>query len=477
MPSMQSEISPIDPVTVELRVQVPWDRVHQGLESEYGKLQKSARIKGFRQGRAPRTVIVRLFSKSVREEVTSNLVNESVVEAVQKHELPVVSTPVLKEAPQVVDGTGLSFTVKVEVRPTIESLDTSLELVRRVKPVTDADVDADLERKRQTHATVEPVEEARPSKKGDILTVDYTVSIDGEEQRDMAGDARSVELGSGQLLEEIEQGLTGAELGQARTITIARGADDANKELAGKTVVFTMTVKSMKERRVPALDDEFAKDVGDYETLAQLRDKTRADLEESAKAQAERALRDLAIERFVEKNEIPVPPSLLDQQVRVMAQEFLQLFQMMGQKPNLTSAMVEEMKPRAAAKVRAALLLGELSRKEGITVSPEEIEAKLKEMAEKSGKHIAKLRVEYTGDKREQLETQLLEEKLFARLLGAARITDGPWEDPEAKAKAEAEAQAKVEPEATEAKAAEDDEAPKAKAKPKKAKATKKEEP
>lgn len=438
---MQSQISSIDPVTVELHVEVPWDRFHKGVENEYGKLQKNARIKGFRQGKAPRTVIVQLFSKSVREEVTSSLVNESVVEAVQKHELPVVSTPVLKDAPKVVDGTGLTFTVKVEVRPKVESLDTALELVRRVKPVTDEDVAADIERMRQTHAVVEPVETPRPATKGDLLTVDYTVSVDGEAKPDMSGTDRPVELGNGQLLPEIEAGLTGVELGQTKSITVARGAEEANAELAGKVVVFEMTVKEMKERKLPALDDELAKDIGDYASFAELQSKTRERLEESAKSQAERALRDQAIEKLVEKNVIPVPPSLLDQQLRAMLQEFMQLMQMMGQKPQLHQAMVEEMKPRAEAKVRAALLLGELSRTASITVGADEIEAKLKELAEKSGKHIAKVRVEYTGEKREQLETQLLEDKLLKHLLDGSKISDGPWEDPNAAKATEAAAE------------------------------------
>ena len=107
----------------------------------------------------------------------------------------------------------------------------------------------------------------------------------------------------------------------------------------------------------------------------------------------------------------------------------MQLMQMMGQKPQLSPAMVEDMKPRAASKVRAALLLGELSRKASISVTADEVEARLREMAEKSGKHIAKLRVEYTGEKREQLETQLLEDKLIKHLLDGAKITDGPFED------------------------------------------------
>jgi trigger factor len=424
---MQAQLSTIDPVTVELQVEVPWDRIQKGMEAEFGKLQKTARIKGFRQGKAPRNVIVQLFTKNVRDEVMSNVVNQSVVEAVQKHELPVVSTPVLKDAPKLVDGGPLSFTVKIEVRPTIEKLDTALELVRRTKVIGDAEVDADLERMRQSHAVVEPVEGSRPAQKGDLLTIDYKISVDGTPQPD--GQSQRVELGTGSLLPELEAGLTGMSIGDTKAMSVLRPADDTNKELAGKTLSFDVTLKEIRERKLPALDDEFAKDVGgEFKTLAELRAKTKERLEESAKAQAERVLRDAAIDKLVEKNEIPVPPSLVDQQLRAMLQEFMQLFRQMGQAPQLNNAMVEEMKPRAAAKVRAGLLLGELSRKASITVSAEDVEARLKELADRTGKHIAKLRVEYQGEKREQLETQLLEDKLIKHLLAGATITDGPFE-------------------------------------------------
>lgn len=427
---MQAQLSTIDPVTVELHVEVPWDRIQKGMEAEFGKLQKTARIKGFRQGKAPRNVIVQLFTKNVREEVVSNVVNQSVVEAVQQHELPVVSSPVLKDAPKFVDGGPLSFSVKVEVRPKIESLDTSLALVRRTRAVGDTEVDAEIERMRQTHAVVEPLETARPSQKGDILTVDFTLAVDGVAQPD-ENTSQRIELGGANLLPELNEGLTGVNVGDVKTISVTRPADEKNTELAGKVITFNVTVKAVHERKLPALDDEFAKDVGgEFKTFAELRGKTKERLEESAKSQAERALRDAAVDAFGEKNEIPVPPSLLDQQLRGMLQEFMQLFRQMGQQPQINNAMVEELKPRAAAKVRQALLLSELARKENITVSAEDVESRLKEMADRTGKHIAKLRVEYQGEKREQLENGLLEDKLIKHLLAGATITDGPFEAP-----------------------------------------------
>lgn len=425
---MQSQISTIDPVTVELHVEVPWERFQKGVEAEYGKLQRNARIKGFRQGKAPRNVIVQLFSRAVKEEVTSSLVNESVVEAVQRHELPVVSTPVLKEPPKLVDGMGLSFTVKVEVRPKIDALDTSLELVRRVRPVTDADVEAEIARIRDDHAVVAPLEAPRPAREGDVLTVDYTVVIDGAPRPDLAGVDRVVTLGDGRTLAEIDQALRGAEVGKTVTVTIVRPADDANTEIAGKVAVFDVAVKEVKERKLPALDDEFAKDVGDYASLEALRAAIRSRLEESARAESDRALREQAIETLVRKNPIPVPPSLLEQQMRNMEAQLRQFLMLVGNGSSPPRGMIDEMRPEAESKVRAALLLGEVAKRANITVTADDVEARLADLAERSGKHIAKVRVEYAGEKRERLESQILEDKLVRHLLDIATITDAPFE-------------------------------------------------
>lgn len=424
---MQSQVSEIDPVTVEIQVEVPWDRVQKGLDETFTKLQRTARIKGFRPGKAPRNVLQRLFSKDVQAEVVSNLVEESVVAAVQQHSIPVVSNAMMDTRPELTQGQPLTFKVKFEVRPKVEALDTAIELERPVASVSDADVDQEIERLRQQHAIVRPLEGGeRGAQKGDVLIIDYAVSIDGEPKPDMKGDNRTVNLGEGRLLDEIDAGLVGAKPGEQRSIEVARPDDDANKELAGKKVVFSVDVKELRERVLPEVDDEFAKDVGEYETLADLRAKLRERLEESAKARSESALREQAVEKLAAKNPIPVPPSLVDQQLRAMLQEYLQIMQMIGQAPDTGKDWFDEMRVRAESKVRAALLLGELSRKAEISVAADEIEAKMREIAEKTGKHVAKVKADYAGEKREQLETQILEDKLINHLLSQAKITDAP---------------------------------------------------
>lgn len=420
----QSQVSEIDPVTVEVHVEVPWENVQRGLDDTYVRLQKTARVKGFRPGKAPRAVLQQLFAKSVREEVASNLVEKSILEAVQKHELPVVSAATLREAPTVNDGKPLAFTARLEVRPKIESLDTGIALTRRPLKVDDAAVDAELERLRQQRSTIEPLDAARPAQKGDVLTIDFKATVEGQKEDELAAD-RYVELGDGRLLPEIETALIGAEPGAVKTVEITRGEDDANKEIAGKKITFEVTVKEIRARKLPTLDDEFAKDVGDHENLAALRGKLKTDIETREQTAIDRELRDQAVEKLIEKNKIPVPPSLVDQQLRAMAQEFTQIMQMSGQAPRLDRQFLDGMKPRAEDRVRAALLLGELSRRESIKVESSDIEARLKEIAERSGKHIAKVRVEYQGERREQLETQLLEDKLLKHLLSVASVTEG----------------------------------------------------
>lgn len=426
---MTSEVHEIDPVTVEIRVEVPWDRVRKGLDDTYGRLQKTARVKGFRPGKAPRSVLQQLFAKDVRAELVGSLVEESLIEAVKKHEIPVVSNAVMEKAPTFSDGQPLAFTAKFEVRPKIEKLETALTLTRRTHATGDKEVDAEIEHLRSEHAVIEPVEAPRPAVKGDILVIDFDVTIDGQRHDDKGGRDRHVNLGEGRLLTEIESALEGMKPGDEKAISITRPDSDDNKELAGKVVVFDVKVKELRVRRLPDVDDDFAKDVGDYEGLADLRAKLKARLEDAAKARAESGLREEAIDKLVAANPVPVPPSLVDQQLRSMAQEFVQFLRMVGQEPKLDEATVGEMKKRAEDKVRAAILLGDLARRESITVSAAEIDGRLAEIAEKTGKHIAKVRVEHQGEKREALETQILEQKLVDHLFSKATITDAPAEE------------------------------------------------
>ena len=193
--------------------------------------------------------------------------------------------------------------------------------------------------------------------------------------------------------------------------------------LRGKTGAFDLEIKEIKEKVLPTLDDEFAKDL-EHASLEELQQKTRSRLEETAKQNADNALREQVVDKVLEKNPIDVPPSLVAQQQQAMLQEYVRMIRMTGQRMDLGDDLMATTKENAERRVRAALLLGAIARLNGIKVESGDVDKKLGEMAERSGKHVAKLRAEMQGEQREMMESQILEEKLLEYLLGRATITE-----------------------------------------------------
>ncbi len=424
---MQSEVHEIDPVTVRIDVEVPWDRVQKGLDATYGKLQKSAKIRGFRPGKVPRSVIKQLYGAQVKGEVVQSVVQESIFEAVQQHELLIVASPQVDDLPTIEDGAPLSFKATVEVRPKIESIDTALEITRPAATVTDAEVAEEIDRLRERHAEIVTPDPMRPSKAGDLLTVDYTVEIDGEERPEMSTKESTIELGASGLLPELEEGLTGKQPSEDEVQVRVAFGEDVREELKNKRALFRIKISDLREKVLPELDDELAKDLGEHETLEALRAATRKQLEEAAKARAESAVREQLVSKLVEKNPVPVPPSLVLEQEKAMVQEIAYLMQMAGPAgQEFAAQMSKTVHTQAEKKVRASIVMGELARQQQLTVEPADVEARLLEIAEKSGKHIAKVRVEMQGERREGLENKILEEKLLDYLLSQATVTDAP---------------------------------------------------
>ena len=426
---MHSQITELSPVEVEVKVEVPWERVSKDLDESYRKLGREARVRGFRPGKVPANVVRQLFGRQVKSEVTATLIEEALMAAVQEHELHIVARPSVDEA-DLEQGKPFSFKAKVEVRPKVEAVDTSkLNLVRPSEEVADAAIDEEIERLRLEHSELRVPEPMRAARSGDQLTIDYKVEVDGEAKGDLDATDRPVELGRDAILPELDEGLSGAKLGEHRDIDVTFAEDHGRDDLKGKTARFHVTVKEIRERILPEVDDEFAKDCGEYESLLELRLKIRERLESMAKRRTEAGLKEQLIDRLIDTNEIPVPPSMVVQQEHQMMYELASFMQMTGAPMPMTDEVHASMKGRAERKVKAAILLGALARIEGIQTEQADVEAKLNEMATASGKHIAKVRAEHQGERMEDLQGQILEEKLMSLLMSRAVIRDG---DPEA---------------------------------------------
>ncbi len=426
---MHSEVSEISPIQVEVKVQVPWERIRKDLDVGFSRVARTAKIKGFRPGKVPRDVVRKVFGAQVRAEVASGLIEAGLTHAVETHDLHIVSQPEVAPPP-LTDDTDYEFTAKLEVRPKVESVDLS-KLVVKVPPATveDGAVDAELERMRKAQADVREPEPMRPAQDGDRLTIAYRVEVDGEEKPDLEAESRDVDLGDEELLEGFASGLRGMSPGDQKDIELTFPEDHPNPDLKGKVAVFHVTLESLRELLLPALDDELAKDLGTFDTLAELRADIRSRLEDLATRRREADLKDKLVDALIESNEVPVPPSLVKEEKRQMLYQMMQFSQMMGRQ--ISPSDFDDLDARAARRVKAGILLGAVARLEQIEIDDAAIDAKLTEMADSTGKNLAKLRVEYQGERRDQLQGQLLEEKLFALLRDRAIIEDAVEESGE----------------------------------------------
>lgn len=419
---------------MEVTVEVPWDRIEKDLNDTFREIAKTARVRGFRPGKVPKNVLKQVYGRQAAAQVTGTLVEEGLMHAVQEHELHIVAQPEMEEPPRLEQGKPLTFKAKVEVRPKIGEITMDgLEAWQKPIEVADEDIDAEIERLRHEHAEIQVPEPARPAKLGDLLTIDYTVSVDGEVKESLGAEGRQVEIADEHLLPGLKEGLLGMNPGDQKNIDIAFEDDHPNPDLQGKTAQFSITAKALHEKLLPELDDEFAKDCGDYETLLELRLKIREGFESSARQRSEAELKDQLIDSLIEHNDIPVPPSMVQQQQQMMMYEMAQFMRMAGQQGAPGADFFSGIEERAQRRVQAGILLGSLARQEGIEVTEADLDAKFQEIAERTGKHVAKVRADYQEAQRDALESQLLEEKVMARLTERAKINEGERPMPEAK--------------------------------------------
>ena len=423
---MQVNILRLSPVLVEFDVEVGADRVKSELTKAYNQVAKSAKVPGFRPGKAPRRVLAHMFGARVAADVAQRLVDETFPQAVSKENLQPVTQPAI-EPQKLVEDQPFSYKARVEVLPEIASVKYDELSAKRPKiEVKDEQIQEELERLRKAHSTLEPPKSARPATAGDTVTIDFTIEVAGSEISDAGANDFQAELGASSLLPEIDAALTGKSIGEPASCEIAMPKGHPHKGLAGKTATFKITLKDVKERVLPAADDEFAKDVGDFDTLGALKEDLKQRLEQQQKEASNNALAEQLVIELVKANPVPVPPSLVERQMRITEQEILQRARSQGQ---TVTGVGDELRAQIQAdsevKVRAGLLMAEIAKKEGIQIGNEQIEEGLKELAEQTGKNVAKLRAEYRDQKkREMLIGMILENKVLDIIEAKAKIEE-----------------------------------------------------
>jgi trigger factor len=425
---MQVQVERVSPVVMELAIEIPADSVRAQVEKAYANLQRKARVRGFRPGKAPRQVLAHLYGPQVVSDVVNAIVNDTLPKALSEKNVQPVNQPQV-EPGKFDQASAFSYKARFEVQPDIADVTyEGFELERPAEVATEEAVVEQLELLRRQHARLEAPDPTRPAQKGDVLTIDFTLAVEGKDLKEGGGEGLQVELGSGQILPELEAALTGATSEGELDVDASFPEAHTRKELAGKVGRFHVKVKDLKERVLPALDDEFAKDVGAFQTMVELRADVHTRLEKMLEDRAKTMLAEQIIEKLNEKNPIDVPPSLVEQQCRMMEQELAQNARRAGQRVTAEdfAKVHDRVHVDAGKKVRAGLLMAAIAKKLDLKVTDQDIQKALDELAAETGKNVAKVRAEYGDPQRRQiLIGMIIEDRVLDAIEGKAKIHVG----------------------------------------------------
>lgn len=416
----------VDAVRRRLAVEVPAGAVTAEIERAYEQLRRRARVPGFRPGRAPRPVLERLFGDQVRADVFGKLVQESYADALRDQNLDPVSAPEIVTE-QAEPGEPLRYSATVEVRPEVTARNyQGLTVERPRRAVTEGDVAQVIEGLRQRHATLTPITDRVVAQAGDVATVDYEAragdAVVGH------GDGRLVEIGS-EPADSPGARLIGAEIGVATRFDIAYPADHANADLAGKTVTFDATVRALQHREVPALDDAFVSAHTGAESVVELRERVRADLEAQVARDAEAAVRSALVAQLVGAHDFEVPRAMVERRAEALVEDVLESLgprrPPQSREPEVRRRLQADLQGQARDQVKAALLLESVAAQEHVAVEDAEIEAHIDQLAAAAGRARERVRGVYQDPAaRAGLRARLLQARAIDLLVQRATITD-----------------------------------------------------
>jgi trigger factor len=425
---MKTQVDAVSGVERKITVEIPAEEVTRRVEQEFVELRKMVPLKGFRKGKAPMEMVKRLFRTSVEGELAERLVKESLADVVREKELRILSLPSVDHG-KVTEGKDFVFSATVEVVPVVEPGDyKGIPVVREMVSVTDGDVAAAIERLRESFARYHPVE-GRGAAESDLVEFAFTASAGGETVD--RSDSVAVLLSGGVPFgPDFQARMLGVAPGDARAFEVSYAADYPNPKYAGKAVAFDVRVAGVREKSLPELDEEFAKNFGDVAGLDDLRGRIRTRLaaegEERSRHRAEEDIR----KGLAERNPFEVPATLVKRQTVAMMQDTFQRLAAQGVDLKKVNMDVDKMSgrfaPNAERMVRVSLLLDAIAKKEGIDVAFSEIDAEMKAMAEAGGMEYAKVREMYSSEERmDALRDRVLERKVMAFLLENAEVREG----------------------------------------------------
>jgi trigger factor len=421
---MKTEFTDVSATQKTITIEIPVDIVDAEINRVAKGYTKQARIPGFRPGKVPTNLVKQRFKEQILHDVAHGLIPRAVDEALQERGIEPVDTPNIKDV-ALEEGQPLKFTANIETVPPFDVGDLStIEATRHAHDVNDEAVEKTLQNLRQRGAKFEPVE-ARAVEDGDTVVLDIERK-DAEGKPDRHEDV-SLELGSPANPPGFDAQLLGLNIGETKSFTIRFPEDYAVKEMANTDVDYTVTVKDIRRKVLPELDDEFAKDLGAFESLAALRDRVRDDLQQESEEHARQHLRTDVLKQLSERVTFDLPPSLVEREMDRRIEEFASRLMQQNVDPRQAGIdwgqFRESQRDPARASVASALALDEIARREGLTVSAEDVDKEIERFAVRAGRTPAALRAQLEKEGSvARLATGLRREKAVDLVLSRARI-------------------------------------------------------
>ncbi len=385
---MKVNVEDISSIKKKVHVEVPEDRVAKEIDSFYDELKKKAKIKGFRPGKAPRTILERYFKDYAKGEVLQRLIQDTFPKALSEVSFSPVAPPAF-DPQELEGGKPFRYAAIVEVKPQIKIEDyTGLNLEGKKEEVRDEELEERLKNLQNLHAQLKAISEPREVRTGDYVILDYDAKMDGRPLDEGKGVDITVEVGSGRFIPTLEENLIGLKPEDEKDVDVSFLADYGYKKWAGKTVSFHVKVKEIKEKILASLDDEFAKDLGGFDSLEALTAKLREDMQKVKEEALDRHFKDQIVDQLLQKNSFEIPPSLVEEQNQALVSEAK--LRLASQGMNLKDMDISEDKLRedyravAERQVKTYLILEKIAGQEGISVSDEEVQGRLKEISERS---------------------------------------------------------------------------------------------
>ena len=387
---MSVQVEKLEKNMAKLTIEVAAEELEKAIEAAYQKNKSKISIPGFRKGKVPRQMIERMYGKEVFYEDAANaLIPDAYEKALDECEEDIVSSPSI-DVVQIEAGKPFIFTAEVALKPEVKlGKYKGVKVEKADITVTDEEVDAEINKERENNARNIEVTD-RAVKDGDITTLDFEGFVDGVAFEGGKGENYPLTIGSGAFIPGFEEQLIGAEIGKEVEVNVTFPEDYQAEDLKGKAAVFKCTVKEIKEKQLPELDDEFASEDSEFETLAEYKADVKGKLEERKAKEAKDAKEAAVIEEIVKDSEMEIPEAMLATQQRQMVDEFAQRIQMQGlsidQYFQFTGSsyeqMIEQVKPQAEKRIQSRLVLEAVAKAENITATDEDYEDELKVMAE-----------------------------------------------------------------------------------------------